>query len=555
MTEHQIKSLLTFVAVVWMIAFTTAFVFFPLASIFTLESVCGLFDPLLIKLAKFTVYQASVSTVFSLFLGLPAGLLLGRALKLSPYSRIPALFSISFGMPTVVVTLSWADLLGRSGIFGFLQWSYSFTAVLLAHVFLSAPWVALAVAQSSRGILDTEYEASSGLGAGSVSQFRFITWPQIKWAFTVSSAQVFSLSLMSFVIVLLLGGGPPIQTLETELYARFRASALSRETASCALLQLFLTVFPWLFISIFQPRSVKLTKISGTASCKQPRGATANTVGLKLTKAKSVIFASAVGVFFLFPYISIFKRDFVQLNWSEVASPLRASILLAIPTAFLSVITAGAALLVQVSLLTLGRGPDCECMRDRSVRFLSFLHTLVVSIPAGISPLVLGFSAWKAYGHLEKVLSHNFMVVVGLQSALFFPVVYRLLLPLVLQYDRGEWESARVLGATPFTAFQSVIWPRLRGGVVSALALVTGASLGEVGLVSLFQLRTGTNLPVLITRWMEAYRFEEAQGLAAVLFLLVAFLNWISFEVSSVFSNRSSIRDKRPVAPCSVDIN
>jgi ABC-type Fe3+ transport system permease subunit len=60
--------------------------------------------------------------------------------------------------------------------------------------------------------------------------------------------------------------------------------------------------------------------------------------------------------------------------------------------------------------------------------------------------------------------------------------------------------------------------------VFSALALVAGASLGEVAAVSLFATGGLTPLPLLISRFMSQYRFDEAQAVSAVLFMLSAAL-------------------------------
>ena len=69
--------------------------------------------------------------------------------------------------------------------------------------------------------------------------------------------------------------------------------------------------------------------------------------------------------------------------------------------------------------------------------------------------------------------------------------------------------------------------------VVSVLGMVAGASIGEVAAVSLFYSESMMPLPLLVTRWMGQYRFDEAMAIAALLFLVSGGLMAIFWRIQN----------------------
>jgi thiamine transport system permease protein len=187
----------------------------------------------------------------------------------------------------------------------------------------------------------------------------------------------------------------------------------------------------------------------------------------------------------------------------------------AVATAFLGVL----------SLRAMKRWPVLKSMTE-----------ILIGIPGGISVLVLSLGVWLAYGKWFDPFEGSFLAMVALQTTLFFPVAFRIFWPLSQSLRLRELEAAVSLGASEFSAFWWVEFPRWRGPILSALAAVAGASLGEVGAVSLFYSEKLIPLPLLVSRWMEQYHFEEAQGIAGLLFLLSSFLIVGSLEAGNKFS-------------------
>jgi ABC-type Fe3+ transport system permease subunit len=145
-----------------------------------------------------------------------------------------------------------------------------------------------------------------------------------------------------------------------------------------------------------------------------------------------------------------------------------------------------------------------------------------MSAPAGVSALVLALGIWFAYGRWIDPFEGSLTAMVLLQTTLSLPFAYRMLWAV----DRGAQtrlvEAARTLGARPAQAFWWVEWPRWRPVVLGLLAMTGAASLGEVAAASFFASDQLVPLPLLATRWMARYQFEQAQWVSIFLLALSA---------------------------------
>jgi thiamine transport system permease protein len=138
------------------LAFLAVFYFYPLASILALSFGRGLtvMQPFvqiflsgsILGIASFTIWQAALSTLLTLALGLPAAYLLAR-FQFRGKSFLRALSGIPFVLPTLVVATAFDALLGPRGwvnqslmdVFKLdqppIQFVNTLTAILVAHVF------------------------------------------------------------------------------------------------------------------------------------------------------------------------------------------------------------------------------------------------------------------------------------------------------------------------------------------------------------------------------------------------------------------------------------
>jgi thiamine transport system permease protein len=458
-------------------------------------------DPEILAIAKVTLRQAGLSTVYSVLIGLPLGVWTGN-LDLRSSARVQSLFRVPFSVPTVIAATAWVACLGRNGILARAgvgaDWSYSFAAVILAHVFYNAPWIAAQVAQAIGRIPGTYSEAARTLGAGPVSVFRTVLWPSVAPALAAAAAQVFALCSMSFAIVLILGGGPGVSTLETSLYARIRYGTLDLPGAiACAVWEIALTVFPWVVLLMITRTSSPEPVISTRPGRPSPLW------------RRSV--AGAAALVFIAPYLLVLSASSLSsLFHGHVLAKLALPAWVSIQIAVLS--SAGA---VSVACAALIAAAWAGGRSQAGARTLAIL----VSLPSGLSALVLGLGFWLTYSRWIDPFSGSLFAMCSIQVLLFTPLAYRTLWPLSREPGGGLLDAAATLGAHPIRAFFAVEWPRYSGPIASTLGLIAGMSLGEVAAVSLFYSERLIPLPLVISRWMSQYRFEQAQGLSGLLLL------------------------------------
>lgn len=452
----------------------------------------GFWDPDVRSVAWLTARQAFASTLISAVIGLPLGLATAQASR-RVARWLDTLLLLPQGVPTVVAATAWVAWLGRSGVLARLELGYSLRAVILAHVFYNAPWVALLVAQARRTIPRSQLDAAATLGAGAWARLRYIEWPDLRWALGAAAAQVLAVCSMSFALVLILGGGPPVETLETALYSRLRGGSLDLSgAAACAAWEILLTIAPWALVLALRSRR------------KSPPGqAMLATAGRDRLAAGAALAAAA---FFFLPYLAVFAGGgvapwFSGEFWGEALGPLRLSLAIA------ALASVGALLAATLATVATSFAPS---------RWKALVGS-GLALPSGLSVLVLGLGGWLAYGSLIDPFEGSLAAIVGLQITVFFPVVFRMLWPVAQAGQRGAMEAAWTLGASPWRAFWCVDWPRWRAPVFSALALVAGMALGEVAAVSLFYSEKLIPLPLLVSRWMAQYRFEEARAVSALL--------------------------------------
>ena len=469
----------------------------------------SLWDPNILAISRATVWQASWSTAISVILGLPLGLWVGNYLSSGGRggSWAQAMLALPFGIPTVVAGMVWVSWLGRAGILSRLgihtELAYSLHAVILAHVFYNAPWIALLVAQARAQVPAAEIESANSLGADGFARMRFIIWPRVRWALASGAVQVLSLCAMSFALVLLLGGGPPVETLETALFGKIRYGGLDLAGAvSCAFWELLITFLPWLALIAIQSRSRAKTFVA-----VPPKSAAHSAPQSKVRTT----FILAVCAFTVMPYLVFLAEAHWSLFWSsdfltQIIEPLELTLLLAVTSSLTIVITAVAGIIAVDSLS--GR--------------LKSAALALLGLPAGISVLVLGLGFWLAYGRWIDPFEGSFLAMVALQTTLFFPLAFRSLWPVSQGIQKRLLDAAATLGASPLRAFMTVEWPRWRAPLLSSLTIVAGASIGEVAAVSLFYSERLIPLPLIVTRWMNQYRFEEAQLVAVILLILSA---------------------------------
>jgi thiamine transport system permease protein len=222
---------------IWLVPLTFLVIFFyqPLVAIFKLIfspqfasgwSTFNLHD--LTKPFGFTLFQASLSTILTLVLGLPIAYVFSH-FRFPGKKVLSLLSTLPFILPTVVVAAGFNALLGPRGwinlglmaIFGLteapIHFLNSLGAILLAHVFYNTTIIIRIVSTAWSNQDQRLEQAARTLGASPWQVFREITLPLLRPSILAATLLVFLLDFTSFGVILMLGG-PGFETIEVAIY-------------------------------------------------------------------------------------------------------------------------------------------------------------------------------------------------------------------------------------------------------------------------------------------------------------------------------------------------
>jgi sulfate/thiosulfate transport system permease protein len=130
---------------------------------------------------------------------------------------VNAVIDLPFALPTIVAGLTLLALYGPRGPLG-VDVAYTRTAIVLALLFVTLPFVVRTV-QPVLLELDAEMEeAARSLGAGSVAVFRRIVFPNLLPAILSGSALAFARAVGEFGAVVLISGNQPFRTEVASVY-------------------------------------------------------------------------------------------------------------------------------------------------------------------------------------------------------------------------------------------------------------------------------------------------------------------------------------------------
>lgn len=126
-------------------------------------------------------------------------------------AAVNALIDLPFALPTIVAGLTLLALYGPRGPFG-VNVAYTRTAVLLALLFVTLPFVVRTVQPVLLELDREQEEAAASLGARPVAIFRRIVLPNLLPAILSGVALAFARAIGEFGSVVLISGNLPYRT-------------------------------------------------------------------------------------------------------------------------------------------------------------------------------------------------------------------------------------------------------------------------------------------------------------------------------------------------------
>ncbi len=523
------------------------FYFYPLGAILryslaegdqTASALAALSDPYVLRTLWFTIWQAVLSTLLTLLVGLPGAYLIGRY-RFRGKALLRALTAIPFIMPTVVVAAGFNALLGgrgwiNLGLMRALQLETpplliinTLWAILLAHVFYNTTIVIRLVGDFWARLDPRMTQAARTLGATSWRTFTHITVPLLSPAVLTAAMLVFIFNFTSFGVILILGG-PRFATLEVAIYRQTLNFFNLPLAALLSLLQLVCTLgltiaYTRLAARVSQPLSVRSPQITQR----------------RLTKWRTRLAAGVIIVGLLALLVaplgalaarSTFKLEadrgergavttgFTLNYYRELFINRRQALFFVTPIETIGISLRNALLTVALSL---GLGLPAAGMLARRTRFGRWLDPILM-LPLGTSAVTLGFGFIIAFNRPPLNLRASPLLLPLAHTLVAFPFVIRSLLPAWTSIRPQLRQAAAVLGSSPSRVWREIDLPLIGRAAIVAAAFAFTISLGEFGATALLSRPEFPTVPVAIYRYLSqpgALNYGQALALSTILML------------------------------------
>ncbi len=420
-----------------------------------------------------TLKQASISALLSVLLGATLGILCVRSCRVSVIMK--SILKVSFCLPGSLAALTWLSILPA-------KVAFSYFGIVLVHVWLNAPWIALRCIETLEWTNRSTQDAANALGGRFLRIFFLLDFPRLNETLFIQFFQTFIFCCCSFSVIMILGSGSGIQSLETSMFESLRYGISNwSDVSNLAILQGLISIT----VGLVLIRRIKLHHEITDRILSKPytQSTTAKLIPLFL-----------IGVLGL-PYcITILKgAAHIGIVMTHLDSCIR-SLVLAISSA-----TVAIALSIIFILGNNYRLPSLISLV--SVSFLS------------ISWIVM-LSKW-----LDPFADPMLLIPV-IQGIIFFPFAFYILRPLKQSSQVQSLLAARALGAGLVRSFFWIEGRRWKNAILSTWLMIAGLSLGEMTTVSFFSLQDPLPLILQIRDLKAHYEFDAANGLLAALLVL-----------------------------------
>ena len=500
------------------VAFLVAFFVYPVATILgrglwpdghldlsPLGDVVG--DAALRDIAWFTVWQAALSTVLALAVGLPGAFVLARY-RFRGRALVRALIVVPFVLPTIVVASAFLAL----GV------EPSLGAILLAHVFFNYAVVVRIVGGLWAHLDPHQEEAARVLGASRVRAFAGVTLPALRPAILAAASITFLFTFTSFGVILVLGG-PTRSTLETEIYRQTAQLLDLRTAAALSILQLVAVVVLLIAAGRFQGRRDVALGLRATSDTARPVRSLGDRA---LLGANLTLMLALLGV----PMAVLLARSFATANGPDFGfyralGELRSGSVLFVPPVDAIANSLLFAVVATTIALVVGGLAAFAVVRHRRGRALE----AALALPLGISAVTVGFGFLIALDEGPLDLRTSWIIVPIAHALIAIPFVVWLIAPILRSIDPHLREAAAVLGAPPRRVWREVDLPIVGRAFAIAAGFAFAISLGEFGATLFIARPERPTLPVVIYRLLGqpgAQNFGAAMAASTILMALTA---------------------------------
>lgn len=256
----NVKNLTRYAMIGLVAGFFLILIIFPIGSMFlySAESGPGVFldkitSPAALFSLKFSLMLAVITTLCNIVIGTVIAYVLVRY-DFFGKNALNALVDLPIAIPTAVTGFTLLLLYGPIGMFGGFLAEHGITimfalpGILLAHIFITFPFVVRSVSAVLEGVEASYEEAAKTLGASGLQVFRYVTLPSIMPGLVSGSILSFARSLGEFGATIMVSGNLAMKTQTAPLYIFSRFNTGDLEGASAVAIVLAVVSFTMLYV-------------------------------------------------------------------------------------------------------------------------------------------------------------------------------------------------------------------------------------------------------------------------------------------------------------------
>jgi thiamine transport system permease protein len=487
------------------------------------------------------VFQASLSVIFSLILAIPSAIALYRTAHWPCTRLMRVLLGLALVIPTTVAAGGIIAIWGRKGLFVSIcdlisgtsgcggVTIYGLHGVILAHMFFNVPLLIRIFLPLLSSIPQAHLRLARQMGMTGFSRFRHIEYPQMRATIPASALLVFLFCFTSFSLVLMLGGGPKVTTMEVEIYAAIRFSFDLVAASGLSLIQFACAALVVSVIAILNRRQhqVRTTEEASADDhmAAEDHGPTPRWV-LLIHGLLVVLIVLPVAMVIIKGIDPALFKVFAQPSfWHALQVSLSIAVSSAVMVTILAFMLAGArAGLVIEQEIRASRKSLALILLDGGIM-------LYLVIPA----IVLGTSAFIFLRSAGDIFAAAWLVVIAANTLLALPLAVRMLEPRLTRLFRQQDRLALMLGMNGIARWRLITLPLLEREIGLILGLSAALSVGDLGVIALFASQNFQTLPWMLYQASGRYAGDEAAALALLLLCVTIILLMAGKSVARLF--------------------
>ena len=494
--------------------------------------------------------QAFMSCFVSFCLAVPISSILAKRYHWHIFPPLFGMLGLVLVMPTTVAAVGILKVWGLNGwlaqtfdiiSFGTVGWVniYGLHGVVLAHVFFNLPLMIRVLTPIFLSFPKEHIFLSEQYGFSRVKFFWVLEWPAIKRVALSLNVLVFLLCFTSFSLVLMLGGGPKVTTLEVEIYSAIRFDFSIAKAAALSLIQVAIVACVIFILTFFENglsnnSAIYLPLGNRLNQEKFPRAPLRNyNKGIVINLIKDIFWLAPLIFIIFLPFFAVILSGFSEslikvLKWEIFWESLKNTILIA----FLS-----SSLAISLGFLLAYSKVILRSSNFFGRNFFLGLIESSILIYLAIPAIVLGTALFIVLRKFADVVALSWLILVLSNVFLCLPFVVRIIEPRLFSLESKHKTLYKSLGLVGAKKFFSVTLPGLNVELGLALGIALAFSVGDLSVIALFGSNDFQTIPWLIYQTAGRYGLSDANALALLLLVVTFFFFFCSkFLVQKVCS-------------------